>query len=130
MSKTVRIQQKTKKETSDGINTDTNDLTFWEMFNPATCAGGRLLYDLQIFALLFMYFFNCVGGEQVAGKFVGAFSIDHFGFQLVRVLTSIPSRLVSQWAFCRIPHNWVDSNSFSDSSRNWSSSSNHHTVFL
>lgn len=80
MRKNIRLQRKKEKEASAGGNTDDKTLTFREMFNPATCAGGRLFYGLQIFAFLFIYFFNCVGGERVAGKFVRAFSIDHFGF--------------------------------------------------
>ena len=55
-------------------------LALKQMFNPATCAGGNVVYGIQIFALLFLYMFNCFGGERVAGKFVRAFSIDKLGF--------------------------------------------------
>ena len=78
--KSIRIQRKKEKEAHGETNTGSKTLTFKEMFNPATCAGGRIFYGLQIFALLLIYFFNCVGGERVAGKFIRAFSIDQFGF--------------------------------------------------
>ena len=76
----IRIQSKKEKETLGTNSADNKTLTFREMFNPATCAGGRVFYGLQIFGLLCLYFFNCVGGERVAGKFIRAFSIDQFGF--------------------------------------------------
>ena len=50
------------------------------MLNPATCAAGNFVYGLQIFALLFLFFFHTVGGESVGGKFVRAFSIDYYAF--------------------------------------------------
>ena len=77
--KNIRIQSKTEKETLRKTSTDTKTLTFREMFNPATCAGGRIFYGMQIFALLCLFFFNCLGGERVAGKFIRAFAIDQFG---------------------------------------------------
>ena len=76
--KQIRAQRKKEKEI--GKNDDNKTLSFKEMFNPGTCAGGRVFYGIQIFALLCLYFFNLVGGERVAGKFVRAFSIDQFGF--------------------------------------------------
>ena len=76
----IRIQSKKEKETLGTNSADNKTLTFREMFNPATCAGGRIFYGLQIFGLLCLYFFNSFGGERVAGKFIRAFSIDQFGF--------------------------------------------------
>ncbi|KAL3876731.1 hypothetical protein ACJMK2_034532 [Sinanodonta woodiana] len=54
--------------------------TLKEIINPATCAGGKLLYGILIFMFLFFYFFSVVGGERLAGKFIRAFSIDEMGF--------------------------------------------------
>ena len=47
------------------------------MINPATCAGGLL-----VFILLFMFFFNFTGAERLYGTFLRSFSIDHFGFSV------------------------------------------------
>ena len=51
-----------------------------QLFNPATCAGGRLFYGLQLFVLLFFYFGNTGGGERCVAGFVRSFSIDQLGF--------------------------------------------------
>ena len=59
---------------------DNKSLSFRDMINPATCAGGRCLYGFQIFAAVFLFFFQAVGGERVAGKFIRAFSIDYMHF--------------------------------------------------
>ena len=74
------LQRKKEKEGMVKSEKEGKSLTFREMFNPATCAGGRFFYGLQIFTLLFIYFFMCVGGERVGGKFIRAFSIDYLGF--------------------------------------------------
>ena len=64
-------------------NTSTNkSLNFKQMLNPGTCTGGDVIYGLQIFTFLFLYFFNCVGPERVNGAFLRAYSIDHFGFSV------------------------------------------------
>ena len=73
-------QKKMEKDTTEKADKKERSLSFRQMFNPATCAGGKLMYGLQIFILLILYFFNCVGGERVGGKFVRAFSIDYYGF--------------------------------------------------
>ena len=51
-----------------------------EMFNPATCTGGRLAYGIQLFVLLSFYFANSNGGERIAAGFVRSYSIDQLGF--------------------------------------------------
>ncbi|XP_060573642.1 sodium-dependent glucose transporter 1A-like [Ruditapes philippinarum] len=56
------------------------DRNFTQLINPATCAGGRLWYGIQLFALLFFYFANVGGGERVIAGFVRSFSIDQLNF--------------------------------------------------
>ena len=77
-----------KSETRDDVKnkdnkeTDESDkvLTYKEMFNPATCAGGRFTYGAVILCIVFLYFTQAVGGERVSGKFIRAFAIDYHGF--------------------------------------------------
>ena len=57
-------------------------LEFKHMLNPATCTGGDVIYGLQVFIFLFLYYFNCVGPERVNGAFLRAYSIDHLGFSV------------------------------------------------
>lgn len=52
------------------------------LINPATCARGRLLYGIEIFAVLFIYYFNILGGERILGKFIRAYSIEQLGFSV------------------------------------------------
>lgn len=68
------------KSVSEKDASGTRTLSFREMFNPATCAAGRFLYGLEIFALVFLFFMQLVGGERVAGKFIRAFAIDYHHF--------------------------------------------------
>lgn len=63
----------------ESIN-NTKSLKFKQMINPATCAGGNAVYGLQVFILLFLFYFNYTGGERIFGTFLRSFSIDHFGF--------------------------------------------------
>ena len=55
-------------------------LKFKQMLNPATCAGGDTIYEIQVFFLMFLYYVNCVGGERVNGLILHTCSIEHFGF--------------------------------------------------
>ena len=57
-------------------------MSFKRMFNPATCADGRLCYGLQIFTGLVIYFFNLLGAERIGGKFIRAFSIEQLDFSV------------------------------------------------
>ena len=61
---------------TDGIQSR----SFREMFNPATCSGGRLWYSIQLFVILFFYFGNANGGERLIGGFIRSFSVDQLGF--------------------------------------------------
>ena len=49
-----------------------------EMMDPKTCADGNRLVGFQLFLLLFLYFFQAVGGERIYGKFIRSFAIDQF----------------------------------------------------
>ena len=57
-------------------------MSFKKMFNPASCANGRLFYGLQIFIVLILYFFNLLGVERIGGKFIRAFSIEQLEFSV------------------------------------------------
>ena len=57
-------------------------ISFKKMFNPASCANGRLFYGLQIFTGLVIYFFNLLGVERIGGKFIRAFSIEQLEFSV------------------------------------------------
>lgn len=54
--------------------------TFREMFNPASCSGGRTWYAVQLLLILFFYFANSNGGERLIAGFVRSFSVDQLGF--------------------------------------------------
>jgi FHS family Na+ dependent glucose MFS transporter 1 len=57
---------------------NTNDQpTFREIIDPSTCANGNRLFGVQVLGLLFLFFFNAVGGERVYGKFIRSFAIDY-----------------------------------------------------
>lgn len=58
------------------------DRTFIELINPATCTGGHIWYGIQVFALLFFLFANVNGGERVLGGFIRSFSIDQLNFSI------------------------------------------------
>ena len=49
-----------------------------EIIDPATCASGNRLFGFQVFILLFLYFFQAVGGERIYGKFIRSFAIDQY----------------------------------------------------
>ena len=75
-------ERKIQREKDQRNVVSLSSLKFKEMLNPATCAGGDVLYGLQIFVLLFLFYFNCEGGERVGGTFIRAYSIDHFEFSV------------------------------------------------
>ncbi|KAJ8316894.1 hypothetical protein KUTeg_004798 [Tegillarca granosa] len=51
-----------------------------KLIDPATCTGGNRCFGVQVFVLLFIYYFNAYGGEAIYGKFIRNFSIDRFEF--------------------------------------------------
>ncbi|XP_064594437.1 sodium-dependent glucose transporter 1C-like [Liolophura sinensis] len=50
------------------------------LIDPATCADGKRLAGFSIFALLFIYFFQAVGGERIYSKFIRNFALDQLHF--------------------------------------------------
>lgn len=68
------------KADESGYGKQKHVMTFKEMFNPATCAGGRMLYGITVLLLVCLYFTQAVGSERVGGKFIRAFSIDYHDF--------------------------------------------------
>ena len=57
-------------------------MKFKEIINPASCTNGRFFYGLQIFTLLFFFYFTCTGGERISGTFIRAFAIDYYDFSV------------------------------------------------
>jgi len=51
-----------------------------KLLDPGTCTGGRRLYGVQLFALLFLHFFTSFGGERLYGKFIRTYAIDQMHF--------------------------------------------------
>lgn len=51
-----------------------------KVVDPATCANGDRVFSVQVFVLLFFYFFNLVGGERLYGKFIRSYAIDKHKF--------------------------------------------------
>ncbi|KAK3577972.1 hypothetical protein CHS0354_008915 [Potamilus streckersoni] len=54
--------------------------TFKEMINPGSYAGGSVCYGTLMLILLFIFYFNLVGAEQLFGNFVRSFSVDELKF--------------------------------------------------
>ena len=77
---TNNVSPKTDLGQSQADAVTTKSRPWREMFNPATCSGGRLAYGIQLFVLLFFYFANANGGERIAAGFVRSYSIDQLGF--------------------------------------------------
>ena len=53
---------------------------FKKMINPATCANGDFCFGITIFILMFLQFFQVVGGERLYGKFIRTYAVDHVDF--------------------------------------------------
>ncbi|XP_071145046.1 sodium-dependent glucose transporter 1A-like [Mytilus edulis] len=51
-----------------------------KVVDPATCSKGDRWFGVQVFFLLFMYFFNQVGGDRLYGKFIRSYAIDKHKF--------------------------------------------------
>ena len=51
-----------------------------KMVDPSTCADGDRWFGIKIFALIFFYFFNAVGGERLYSKFIRSYAIDKHNF--------------------------------------------------
>ena len=75
-------KRKLTDENTPAKNAASHSMKFKEMLNPATCTEGRFVYGLQVFIFLFLFYFNCTGGERICGTFIRAFAIDYFGFSV------------------------------------------------
>lgn len=53
---------------------------YLKLIDPATCADGKRIAGFLLFLLLFLHFYQAVGGERIYGKFIRAFSIDQLEF--------------------------------------------------
>lgn len=51
-----------------------------KLVDPGTCTNGDRFFGVQVFVLLFLYFFNVVGGERLYGKFIRSYAIDKHKF--------------------------------------------------
>ena len=80
-AKGTRERKREKQHTVMNINHN-KSRSFKEMINPATCTGRSVTYGLQMLFWLFLFYFNCVGGEKLSGTFIRTYSIDHFGFSV------------------------------------------------
>lgn len=67
-------------QSADSDKPDSEERTFIQIINPATCTGGRFLYGLVLFFLVFLYCGNAGGGERVVAGFIRSFSVDQLGF--------------------------------------------------
>ena len=47
-----------------------------DMISPGSCTGGKVIYGLQLFLCLWLYFIQAVGGERVMSKFLFSFAIE------------------------------------------------------
>ena len=77
-----KLTHETKQDHTDSTHDPdvVRSRTFREMFNPASCSGGRTWYTIQIFIVLIVYFANAHGGERMVADFIRSFSIDQLGF--------------------------------------------------
>ena len=61
------------------------------IFSPGSCAGGRIAFGIQLFTLVFFYYFNIVGGERAYGKFLHSYAMESkkFDKDTATVLNSV-----------------------------------------
>lgn len=59
---------------------ETNVRKMVKLVDPGTCTNGDRFFGVQVFVLLFLYFFNAVGGERLYGKFIRSYAIDKHKF--------------------------------------------------
>lgn len=69
------IKEKSEKSVDEKPEEEKKSIK--QMLNPASCAGGRFWYGVQLLAFLFVYFGNIAGGDRMMGAFIRTFSIDH-----------------------------------------------------
>ena len=44
------------------------------LLNPGSCAGGDTFFSIRFFILIFIFYFNIVGGERAYGKFIFSYA--------------------------------------------------------
>lgn len=77
----IHFYKHCSKKTADVDNQSvSNELTFLEMINPATCADGDCCFGVIVVGLLFFYYFGIVGAERIWGTFIRSYSIDEWKF--------------------------------------------------
>ena len=59
---------------------NSQSLPLRDMLNPATYADGSFGFGIYMFVVLFVFYFNMTGSEEVFGHFVRSFSVDSFKF--------------------------------------------------
>jgi hypothetical protein len=57
-------------------NKETSVRKIIKLVDPGTCTNGDRFFGVQVFVLLFLYFFNAVGGERLYGFFVTSDTFD------------------------------------------------------
>ena len=68
-------------DTNEDTQTAKTTSQSWkDMLNPATYTDGSFGFGVYMFIVLFLYYFNLTGGEEVFGNFVRSFSVDAFKF--------------------------------------------------
>ena len=70
--------RKVKERASDKSNVR----KYLDMVNPGSCTSGKPMYGVQLFTVLFLYYFNIVGGERILGKFIRAYAIEQLDFSV------------------------------------------------
>ena len=51
-----------------------NNTNFKAMVSPGSCTGGNVLFGVQLFLCLWLYFIQVVGGERAMGKFLFSYA--------------------------------------------------------
>lgn len=74
------MQNRGYEKVPSDTGTKPKSLSVREMVNPGTYADGSFGFGLYMFIVLFIFYFNMVGGEEVYGNFVRSFAVDAFKF--------------------------------------------------
>ena len=78
----TRSVPKRQGQLTDAKTASRHSMKFKEIINPASCTNGRFFYGLQIFTLLFFFYFTITGRERISATFIRAFAIDFYGFSV------------------------------------------------
>ena len=84
----VKFFQRRKDFEYSNMDTDSSSISIesyknrcLNMINPATYAEGSFKFGLFVFIIVFLYFLNLVGSEQLFGNFIRTFSVDQLRFE-------------------------------------------------